>query len=438
MLRFDDGDMDTRADIIIQLWQECHVAPADAPVPWDVSESVALGMKLYDVMLGVGQSYEIRDRINQSASQLFYAAVRRQINLDGLNERNKTRLCAMTLSGIKIARRADDLTELTDLHQRIVHFVSIPPALASISCICQPMDRQILDIATLLLTMDKKDIFFSSTLLYNENEALDPFNLGSFLKGETDLFKNNAKEKLKRLIPGQKLLFPILSTSIHNSTKRATDGHFSAILAIKTTQGYRFTLFDSNSTPGTHDNKSQLIRCLIEPGEEVEITTLRQPFQYHNDCGLHTYNFFKLCITAHPAAFEEPKLMREQFENYIIQLEVRNLGLHEGRRTTSFLLRLLFALDCMLNGYIDGLENREDMHKLLYQPLAVSVPVVFERNNTRSFPTLWNNLRTRLGNVFFLRPDSPSRKGNTVPPVAYSALQKAGREKDLEQEHEPA
>ncbi len=438
MHRFYDGDIGTRADIIVQLWQQCPVAPANPLGPCDISKSVVLGIKLYDVMICEGQGNQVRDRIYQSASLLFYAAVRRQINLEHLNTRIKARLCAMTLSNIKMARLADDLTELTDLYQSIGHFLTIPKALAPMTHTYHPMDRQVLDTAIHLLVVDKEGIFFSSTLLYSENEAIDPFDLGKYLKDESVLFKNNAKEKLKRLVPGQKLLFPILSTSLNNSTQRAADGHFSAVLAVKTTEGYHFTLFDSNSPPDTNDNKSALIKCLIGPGEEAKIITLRQPFQYSNDCGLHTYNFFKLCLSAHYAARDEPKLLGEMFENYIVHLETLDIVLQAGRRTTSSLLRFQFVLDCMINGYVDGLQDRDDMLELLYKPQAYDMPVVFEKKNTRPAPTLWNNLRTHLRNVFPLTPAGPGRKGNNDPAVTFKERSKKEREKDREQEHGPA
>jgi len=413
MNEFHHSDIDTRADIITRLWQGCHAEPGGLPSTSGACDAVILGIRLYDIMRGAGQSALVRSRINESASQMFHAAVRRQINLEPLDDKIKATLCAMTLAYMKITDVIDELTYLDIFHDDIKNFLAMPSELAKIIPTSYLMDRTLLDTAVQLLVGGREGVLSTSTLLYNPNDHKKPFKVASYLNPISGLWKNKAKEKLKRLIPGQKLMIPVLSTSIHPITEQATNGHFSAILAIKTAAGYKFYIFDSNSSPGM-DDKEILIKALTEDKGKHPIFYFQQPFQYHNDCGFHTYNFFKLCIAAPACAFDQHQIMGNIFSNYIRHLNILNNHLYEGQKTTSFLLRLKFAVDCIKNGYTAGLQNTNAINEKLYLTSGSSESVAVQPDSSRSI-TRWNHLRSSLGNVFSFRRSV--KRGNAASNV---------------------
>ncbi|XBS69345.1 hypothetical protein ABK905_23385 [Acerihabitans sp. KWT182] len=308
MSEFEESDLSARVDIIVGLWSKYLAAATDPSSAADNCNSVLMGMKLCE-RIYAEQSTEIKARINESAAQLFYAAASRQLDLDPLDTRTKSRLCAMALSHIEANCIFDDSALIDDFSMNISHFLAIPLELAKIIGLRRLMNKTLLDAAIQLLAKDKPEFISTTTLLYNPHNSANPLDV-AYLTEAAVLWKDNAKKKLKQLLPGQKLMIPVQSSPIDLEAQRVMDGHFSAILAVKTTEGHRFYIFDSNSSPDTKDNKSQLIRYLIEEGEKNRVFFLRQPFQYHNDCGLHTFNFLNYASPPPQGPLTRPASLR--------------------------------------------------------------------------------------------------------------------------------
>ncbi len=430
--QFEQGNIDTRADIITQLWT---IGPDESTAsysPANIIDRVVLGMKLYDIMYCARQLQLVRDRIDKSASQVFDAAVRQQINLDRLDDKIKARLCAMTLSSIPLEAVPDNHMNLHNTCLNIGHFLTIPPELAGIIPANRLMERTILDAAIQLLALGKEVFLSTTSLLYNPHDNRDPLNVADYLKEVSRLWKDNATEKLNRLIPGQKLMIPIQSTSIDNATQQATDGHFSAILAIKTTEGLRFYIFDSSSSSDMENNKEMLIKTLIAQDVKYSVDYFQRSFQSINDCGFHTYNFFKLCINSPSCTFDNPQIMVAIFDKYVETLTELNKTLDEVNRASSYLLRLHFVLDCIRNGYTPGLQDTEEMISQLYRPLGGGEPSGAEKQDPRRSATLWRNLRSNIGNVFSLRSSGRKIKHTTndIPLEAWRTIGKAELKKN--------
>ena len=394
---FEQGDLATRQDMIIKLWRPLSVLPAKESVPVDISDNISLGMQLLDIMRRAGQWEQAWEGIIESAGQVLDALSRREITLDTLEYNQKARLYGLALSCISVPETTSALAYLEKWQSNIQQTLAIPDELARFFPAKALIESTLLDIAVQLLAKHKAHFITTTTLFYNPDDRHDPFNVPTHLEEAAKLWKHNAQAKLNQLLPGEKLMIPILSTSADPVTQEAIDGHFSAVLAVKCTDNYRFYIFDSMSSPGTSDNKCILIRHLVRDGRKHPICILRDCFQYNNDCGVHTYNFFKLCLDAPADAFSDFATLTALFSAYVEKQYFENLICNEDTLACSRLLRLRFVLDCIRNGYTPGLQDNPQLIERLYRRIEnVEIPPASERN-----PSLcWRNIRFSIINLF--------------------------------------
>ncbi|TKI06950.1 hypothetical protein [Martelella alba] len=357
---FSASDVAARADMIIELWQPTANGATQEPSSEDIGNRIRLGLQLYDIMHAAEQTYEVAHRINEAAGLLLESVNRHSLRLDTLPSACKTRLCDMALSYIAIPGVMDALAYMIERQGQITAFLQAPATLLEILPADTMIESAVLDIALHLLTDRAGNFCSTATVIFNPQNKTAPFHISSrqkHVQTEALSAKRLAREKLAQMLPGQKLLIPLLSV-IYPSTAYSTFvGHFSAAIAIKTGQGYRFCIFDSKNSPEIYDDIKPMITQLIDlkKGEKCHICLFCDAFQYNNDCGIHTYNFFKLCITAPEEFFYNSAPLAKLFREYVAKQHVMNATLYDNTRAASRLLRMRFMLDCIHDGYNDGL-----------------------------------------------------------------------------------
>ncbi len=268
-----------------------------------------------------------------------------------------------------------------------------PPELKSVIRAGKLIDKVLLDIAINLLANGHDDYFSTPALLFSAGGESDIGSAHTHLLENVQWFKDIARKKLVRLAPGQKLMMPLLSLSVGQPGQYPSGSHFSAILAVRVAGGFRFNIFDSNDDADQHTDKERLIDELIEQPSHNELFYYGQQFQWYNDCGIHTYNFFRLCCAAPDGVVSETTAMQKVFEDYIANLTTIQDRLHGDTAASSSLLRIYFALDCIRTGYTGNLYNDPCLLSQIYDSQEPDTTTQEERACFNRIDSLWSRLR---------------------------------------------
>ncbi|NDL63588.1 hypothetical protein [Acerihabitans arboris] len=252
------------------------------------------------------------------------------------------------------------------------------------------IDRTLLD--TLIYLLLKKDDTYhcTSSLIYKCQSKANLNALPKHLREAADKSLSLAQKKLGMLTIGQKLIIPLLTLNSEKEESCSPDGHFSAVLAVKKPQGFEFNIFDSNDPNEENKEKEILIDRLIETSSSNEIRYFGRQFQFNNDCAIHTYNFFRLCIYAPAQTVSSAENMHALLNNYIKNIERLNELLEGNTAATSQLLRILFVLDGIKSGYRQGLVDDPQLLCLIYGVDEPTGPDTVAINRSAS---LWQRLR---------------------------------------------
>lgn len=376
--RFEKADLGSRVDIIHHLWRQPSASLAAACDGPDISQNILTGLKLYDMIGCNGQAELVSAKLNDTALLVFIDAAQGRIRLDNLDAKMKARLFAMACRCIELPENESGRRFVEHRHHYLQNLLSIPQELDLVIDDNTVIEYALIDIAVDLLAAAHENFQSTTTLFYNPEKGQTALVVAQYLQELAEVSIDNALRKLALLNPGQKLMIPVMSSPFDHNTRKACDGHFSAVLAVKTDKGYHFSIFDSKSDPGESDNINLVIGYIMQflasmKGlnriPDYQISDYRQFFQSNADCGIHTYNFFKLCVETPDKVFDDGnsnKAITNNFENYILHHNYAKLALKEDIDAAGKLLRIKFMLDCIKNGYVANMLLDEQIHSRLY------------------------------------------------------------------------
>jgi hypothetical protein len=379
--KFEKADLGTRADMIVKLWHKITLNLAMAGHSQDISQDILTGLKLCNIMRCAGQADPFSVKLNETALQVFNAAVQGRVILDKMGNQAKAEFFAMACHSIALEEHEDGLRFMEERYGNLLQLIPIPNELSIVIKDNPLIDTNLLDIAVDLLAATNDNVQATTTLFYNPIEGQKVLLVVHYLKELAQTSMDNAQNKLGLLRQGQLLLMPMKSSPFDSKTQAAGDGHFSAVVAVRAEKSYQFFIMDSNSSADQSDNITIVIDFLMdnlacEYGNSIvadyHIHNCRQFLLFNNECGVHAYKFFKICTNAieHAKYGISHHIFENAFKHYTEHVNYTHLALKEDNSATSKCLRIEFVLDCIKNGYVADMLFDADILCRLYKPIS--------------------------------------------------------------------
>lgn len=254
------------------------------------------------------------------------------------------------------------------------------------------VEKVLLEAMIYLLSQEKANFSCTPALLYDHQRNRNRRHGQKYLEEDREKRFNIAQAKLKNLSVGHYLMMPLLSLDTGEDGLMSLTGHFSAILVEKTMKGFVFNIIDSFDSGTENEDKEKLIKLLNDCPNENEIRYFGSQFQFNNDCGIHMYNFFSLCIRAPSATLSEAGKFRQMIDRYILNIHALKLLHGKESSATSRLLRIFFVLDGLKSGYSRGMADDFNLLNKIYQVDESVASGAVARGLTRS-ASFWQRLR---------------------------------------------
>jgi hypothetical protein len=379
--QFEKADLDARADIIDKLWHKIAFNLAMTCHSQDISQDILTGLKLYNIMRCAGQADPFSVKLNETALQVFNAAAQGRVGLAKMDNQAKAEFFAMACQFIALGEHEDGLCFVEERYGNLLQLLPIPNELSVVIKDNPLIDSNLLDIAVDLLAATNNNVQATTTLLYNPILGQKVLLVAHYLKELAQASMDNAQHKLGLLRQGQLLMIPMKSSPFDSQTQAAGDGHFSAVVAVRAEKSYQFFILDSKGSADQSDNITIVIDCLMdnlacEYGNDVvadyHIYNCRQYLLFNNECGVHAYEFFKICTKAieHAKYGISHHIFENAFKQYTEHVNYIHLALKEDNSATSKCLRIEFVLDCIKNGYVADMLFDVDTLRRLYKRIG--------------------------------------------------------------------
>lgn len=254
------------------------------------------------------------------------------------------------------------------------------------------VEKVLLETMIYLLSQEKENFLCTPALLYDRQRNRNKRHGQKYLEEDREKRFDIAQARLKNMSVGHYLMMPLLSLDTGEDGLISLTGHFSAILVEKTMTGLVFNIIDSFDSGTENEDKEKLIKSLNNFPNENEIRYFGNKFQFNNDCGIHMYNFFSLCIRAPAATLSEAGKFRLMIDRYIQNIHALKQLHGNESSATSRMLRIFFVLDGLKSGYRRGMADDFNLLNKIYQVDESGASGVVARGLTRS-ASFWQRLR---------------------------------------------
>lgn len=369
--QFVRGSPEERAELIANLWLPFPDRWFDSRYPREVSNQIALAMTLYDRMEQQGELAGVQSSLNYAADQLLQCINAGSVATIRVQIQQQARLCRLALRHTLASDTPNPQMRVNETLGRIEQAIALPDELTGILQDIRLLNKGMLYQILTRLVAASPGCLITAPLVYN------PLANGCFkllsgaLQRDADYALGMARYQLAGLNEDEKLLIPLMALPMRSKSRVLPEGHFSALLAVRSARGLVFIQFDSHTdfgpapyqsnagladVPYQKDNtatKINLIRRLI-PGFSGGMYFYQHDFPLRSDSAIYSYYFYQFCLRQPTAWLIDPQQVNRQFNDYTDQINSDFCQLHQDEALTAQVLRMLFVLHCLEQGYLPG------------------------------------------------------------------------------------